>query len=81
MCIRDRCGGGRYDGLIQELGGPDMPGVGFGMGMERLLMVLDGAGIAIGKKDELPLYICTMGEHARQQGFLMTAKLRDARCV
>ena len=72
------CGGGRYDGLIQELGGPDMPGVGFGMGMERLLMVLDGAGIAIGKKDELPLYICTMGEHARQQGFLMTAKLRDA---
>ena len=37
------CGGGRYDGLIQELGGPDMPGVGFGMGMERLLMVLDGA--------------------------------------
>ncbi len=72
------CGGGRYDGLIQELGGPDMPGVGFGMGMERLLMVLDGAGIAIGKKDELPLYICTMGEHARQHGFLMTAKLRDA---
>ena len=48
------CGGGRYDGLIQEVGGPDMPGVGFGMGMERLLMVLEGAGYCrFRKPDEL----------------------------
>lgn len=35
------CGGGRYDGLVQELGGPAIPAVGFGMGIERVLMLLD----------------------------------------
>jgi histidyl-tRNA synthetase len=38
------CGGGRYDGLVEELGGPGLPGVGFGMGMERVLMLLDQLG-------------------------------------
>ena len=38
------CGGGRYDGLMKELGGPDIPAVGFGMGMERVLMLLDQLG-------------------------------------
>ena len=35
------CGGGRYDGLIEELGGPKIPGVGFGLGIERLILLLD----------------------------------------
>ena len=35
------CGGGRYDGLVEELGGPSLPGVGFGLGLERLLLVLE----------------------------------------
>ena len=40
------CGGGRYDGLVQELGGPELPGVGFGMGIERMIMVQDLRGVA-----------------------------------
>lgn len=38
------CGGGRYDGLVEELGGPSIPGIGFGMGMERVLLLLDQLG-------------------------------------
>ena len=38
------CGGGRYDGLVASLGGPDVPAVGFGLGIERFLMMLDAAG-------------------------------------
>ena len=38
------CGGGRYDHLIEELGGPPIPGVGFGLGIERLLMVMEASG-------------------------------------
>ena len=41
------CGGGRYDGLVEEIGGPHVPAVGFGLGMERLLLVLEN----IGKRD------------------------------
>ena len=39
------CGGGRYDGLIEQLGGPKTPGLGFGMGLERLLLVLEAQKI------------------------------------
>ena len=38
------CGGGRYDGLLEQLGGPQMPGIGFGMGMERLLLIAELSG-------------------------------------
>lgn len=40
------CGGGRYDGLCQELGGPSIPSLGFGMGLERLLLVMEAKGCA-----------------------------------
>ncbi|MGI6153928.1 MAG: histidine--tRNA ligase, partial [Christensenellaceae bacterium] len=41
------CGGGRYDKLVKEIGGPDMPGIGFGLGIERLLLVMENEGIEI----------------------------------
>ena len=41
------CGGGRYDGLVEELGGPATPGIGFGMGIERMIMVQDMRGIDV----------------------------------
>ncbi len=49
------CGGGRYDGLVREIGGPDMPGLGFGSGIERLLMVMESLGILFpeAKRSEL----------------------------
>lgn len=45
------CGGGRYDGLVETMGGPPTPGVGFGMGMDRLLMVADAVGSVLGGSD------------------------------
>ena len=41
------CGGGRYNGLVESLGGPEMPGVGFGLGMERLMLLIENLGIEI----------------------------------
>lgn len=73
------CGGGRYDGLLEELGGPSLPGIGFGMGMERLLMALEIYGE---KKMEEPalldVYVAPLGAGARATAFALTQALRDA---
>ncbi|MEA5059684.1 MAG: histidine--tRNA ligase [Candidatus Pelethousia sp.] len=70
------CGGGRYDGLIAELGGPQLPGVGFGMGMERLLLVAELSGAAIPLPPSVDVYIAALGEAARSQGFALVDGLR-----
>jgi len=71
------CGGGRYDGLLEELGGPSLPGIGFGMGMERLLMALEVYGE---KKIEEPalldVYVAPLGAGARKAAFALTQQLR-----
>ncbi len=72
------CGGGRYDGLVEQLGGPSMPGMGFGMGIERLLMVLESLDIDLPKNDECEAYICTLGETASVEGFRIASSLRNA---
>ncbi|HLK55776.1 MAG TPA: histidine--tRNA ligase [Chthonomonadaceae bacterium] len=59
-------GGGRYDGLVEECGGPSVPGIGFGMGMERCLLTLEGLGIELPLADERPLaFIVTLGDEAK----------------
>ena len=72
------CGGGRYDGLVEELGGPSMPGIGFGLGIERLLLVLESLGIALPQPALCDVYVCTLGEAASVEGFCVTKHLRDA---
>lgn len=72
------CGGGRYDKLIEEIGGPDMPAVGFGMGLERLLMTLEEENIEIPKPDLLDLYIGSMGDVANLQSFNIIYNLRKS---
>ncbi len=72
------CGGGRYDGLVEELGGPSIPGVGFGMGLERLLMVLASLGIELPKPTICDVFVCTMGEAAALEGFRLINELRNA---
>ena len=72
------CGGGRYDGLVEELGGPSMPGIGFGLGIERLLLVLESLGIALPQPNLCDVYVCTLGEAAAVEGFCATKRLRDA---
>lgn len=70
------CGGGRYDKLIEEIGGPEMPAVGFGLGLERLIMTLESEGIEIPKEDVIELYIGARGEEAKTQAFVLANKLR-----
>lgn len=70
------CGGGRYDGLIDELGGAHTPSLGFGMGMERLLLLLEAQGITLPDEDPCDLYIAALGQRAQVEGFALTQKVR-----
>lgn len=70
------CGGGRYDGLVEELGGKPTPGIGFGMGLERLLMVMEAEQAAM-PADRVPdLYLCDMGGESRLLCQRLAADLR-----
>ncbi len=71
------CGGGRYDGLLEQLGGPKLPGIGFGMGMERLLLIAELSGARIPEPRRTEVYIAAMGEEARQTGFTIAYRLRE----
>ncbi|MCI7326745.1 MAG: histidine--tRNA ligase [Clostridiales bacterium] len=62
------CGGGRYDNLCEELGGPPIPGVGFGLGIERLLMLMDANGVEIPEPSPVEVFIVTMGDKAKAEG-------------
>lgn len=70
------CGGGRYDKLVKEIGGPEVPGIGFGMGMERLLLTLDNLDIEIPNEETVDVFVVTLGESARKKGFEIVYKLR-----
>ncbi|MBQ3264201.1 MAG: histidine--tRNA ligase [Ruminococcus sp.] len=72
------CGGGRYDGLIEELGGNPMPALGFATGLERLLMTLDAQGIEIPEPDPCDIYIGSMGEDAHKKAGALVNTLRKA---
>ncbi len=72
------CGGGRYDGLLEQLGGPKMCGIGFGMGMERLLMVMDGQGIPAGEAEAPELFLIAVGESAQRRAFELCMELRGS---
>ncbi len=72
------CGGGRYDNLIQELGGASLPAVGFGMGMERLLLTMEAAGAEIPAPEMIDIYIATVGDNAKKTASSEIAKLRGA---
>ena len=71
------CGGGRYDGLVEELGGPATPGIGWGMGIERMLMVQDMRGSAPEPPEYLDAFVVTLGDEARMEGVKLVRDLRD----
>lgn len=70
------CGGGRYDNLVEEVGGPPIPGVGFGLGKERLLMLMEANGVEIPKPSDCDVFIATMGEAAKLYGQKLLFDLR-----
>ena len=70
------CGGGRYDRLIEQLGGPEMPAVGFGLGIERLLLTLKNEGIEIPSEGLYDLYVGARGEEGKLASFKLANTLR-----
>lgn len=71
-------GGGRYDGLVEELDGPHTPAVGFAMGMERLLLALEKQGLLPETKPEPSVFVVTLGEAAQVEGFRLVQTLRKS---
>ncbi len=71
------CGGGRYDNLISQLGGTPTCGVGFGMGIERLLMLMEAENVVIPTHESVKLYIASMGDEAYKKAFEIASELRD----
>ncbi len=71
------CGGGRYDHLIEEVGGPPIPGVGFGLGIERLLLVMEANGVVIPKPAGTDVFIVFMGDRAKAFSLKLMRKLRN----
>lgn len=70
------CGGGRYDGLIQELSGQSVPGIGFAMGLERLMLILEAQGVEIPNPNICDIYIASMGEKAANKAFEIVTNMR-----
>lgn len=70
------CGGGRYDGLVESMGGPALCGAGFGLGLERLLLLMENLGAAVPPARSVALYIAPMGERAYEKAFSLAYALR-----
>ena len=72
------CGGGRYDGLVSQMGGPDVASLGFAMGMERLMLVLKSQGTENENSKTPDLYIAPLGDNAYLKAFSVISNLRKA---
>ena len=70
------CGGGRYDGLVKELGGPALPACGFGMGITRLLLAMEESGVEIPPEKTPRLYIASLGEAAQIKASAIASELK-----
>jgi len=71
-------GGGRYNGLVEELGGKPLPGIGFGLGLERILLALQEQEVDLQVKEKPHLFIATMNLEGKLKGFKLQAELRKA---
>lgn len=72
------CGGGRYDGLAELLGGPSTPAVGFASGMERIVMVMKAQGVDVPVLPSPSVYVAHLGDKARTYAVQLLTKIRDA---
>jgi histidyl-tRNA synthetase len=71
------CAGGRYDGLVEQLGGASTPGIGWAMGQERIVMLLEKQGLGA-LRDRPQVYLVLVGERTEIPGFRLAERLRDA---
>ena len=70
-------GGGRYDGLMATLGGQDLSGIGFGLGIDRILLAMESEKIAVPVENYTDLFVISLGEIARRQAFVIIQELRS----
>jgi len=70
------CGGGRYDGLVESLGGPALSGIGFGMGLTRVILALEEAGLAEVETKKPTLYVAALGSRAQIKALAIVERLR-----
>ena len=75
------CGGGRYDGLIEEIGGQPTPSLGYAMGIERLLILLEKQGIELELPPACDIYIAGISEKGRRKAFELTEGIRNASLI
>ncbi|HWE01099.1 MAG TPA: histidine--tRNA ligase [Tepidisphaeraceae bacterium] len=71
-------GGGRYDNLVEQLGGRPTPGVGFGSGIERLLLALENQGVPLPQSEARLIWLVSHGDAARAENWKLMAELRTA---
>lgn len=72
------CGGGRYNGLVEQIGGQDMPGIGFALSIERLILALQTQGVELPIKRHIDCYLITLGEAAKQKSVSLAQEWRSA---
>lgn len=70
------CGGGRYDGLVEELGGPETPGIGFAMGIERILLTLEQEDVLLPDSSSLDAYVVGLGEATNMETLKVVQAIR-----
>lgn len=71
------CAGGRYNGLVEQLGGPEMPGIGFGLGMERLMVLMEVQKVKFPVLDQLDAYVVGIGEQTSLETLQIVQSLRS----
>lgn len=71
------CGGGRYNKLVSQIGGDDVPGVGFAAGMERVLLTVAEEGIELPVDTAIDVYVAPLGDAAKEVCFKLTHALRQ----
>ncbi len=71
------CGGGRYDGLISGLGGPETPAIGFAVGLERLMLLMENKGVSFGEDKKPLLFLGSMGDNERKEALKIIYYLRS----
>ncbi len=74
--ITTLCGGGRYNGLVEDIGGPEVPGIGFAMSIERLLLALEAEGVELDVEDRLDIYVVAIGDEAKLKSAELISSFR-----
>jgi histidyl-tRNA synthetase len=74
--ITTLCGGGRYNGLVQDIGGPETPGIGFALSIERLLAALEAENVELPIQESIDCYVVAMGDAAKDEAVSIVNNLR-----